>query len=415
MVAPKNDLSVDTVLHGADTQSQPIAARYKVMDESFALLGAGGLLLDKSGLVLECFGAVEMILERSRQALLSFDNIRSIDKIGPVADALFDRLNQGVASVVALDLDLTFSKQGAEPDNGIDRVDITLARQADSEDFILILQQKRGAFLKAEEKDRAGAARSMTGLATMLAHEIKNPLAGVRGGAQLCARYLPQEKTYLTDLIIREVDRIKDLLDDMDIYAVPPGESVQPVNIHAVLDHVSTLTLSEKGSGSVMIKHFYDPSLPPVAARFPALVQIFLNLVKNAVQVMEEARNLPVKNKTDGKSYIQDDADKDFILITTRYRHGLYSKNQNGASIRLPVEVIIADTGPGISDDLLPYIFDPFVSGRTAGTGLGLSLVVRLINELGGRVSANNREKGGAEFRIFLPHYDESPPTSDLV
>ncbi|MCG8695358.1 MAG: ATP-binding protein, partial [Minwuiales bacterium] len=218
--------------------------------------------------------------------------------------------------------------------------------------------------------------------AAMLAHEVKNPLSGIRGAAQLLEQNAPAEDRPLTHLIRDEADRICALVDRMEVFSDGGPVDRKPINIHLVLDRVRQLAQAGFGRHVRFIEH-YDPSLPPVHGNRDQLVQVFLNLVKNAAEAAPESGGE--------------------IRLSTAYRHGVRlaipgSKDR----VRLALEVSVADNGPGVPEDLRPYLFDPFVTTRAGGTGLGLALVAKIIGDHGGIVEADNARRG-AVFRAHLP------------
>jgi two-component system nitrogen regulation sensor histidine kinase GlnL len=233
------------------------------------------------------------------------------------------------------------------------------------------------------------SARSITAMSTMLAHEIKNPLSGVRGAAQLLEQTADGEDRQLTSLIIEECDRIVALIDRMEVFTGEPGvEDRSAVNIHEVLDRVLALGRTGFAKG-IRIKELYDPSLPPVYGYKDGLIQAFLNLVKNAAEAAGEGGE---------------------IVVTTSFVHGVHMASVDGESpTQLPLLVTVQDNGPGIPDDLRQTIFDPFVTTKPGGTGLGLPLVAKLIDDHGGVIDVDSRPQRTV-FRVMLPVTREAPP-----
>ncbi len=229
-----------------------------------------------------------------------------------------------------------------------------------------------------------GAARSVSAMSAMLAHEIKNPLSGIRGAAQLLEGTVDAADRELAELIREEADRIRALIDRMEMFGEKPVER-RGVNIHRVLEHVRRL--AQTGfAASVRISESYDPSLPPVWGNRDQLIQVFLNLVKNAAEALVEA-----------------DVSAPEITLTTAYQHGVRVALPGSTSrLDLPLLVTVRDNGPGIPDDLRNNIFDPFVTTRASGSGLGLPLVAKIVGDHGGLIELNTRP-GRTEFRVHLP------------
>ncbi len=227
-----------------------------------------------------------------------------------------------------------------------------------------------------------GGARSVAGLAITLAHEVKNPLSGIRGAAQLLEQSVAEEDRPLIRLICDETDRVCGLVDRMEQFADGQLIERRPVNIHQVLERVRRL--AESGfARQVRFVERYDPSLPEVDGDHDQLVQVFLNLVKNAAEAVPA---------TGGE-----------IIVATQYEHGLWVRVANSRErVELPITVEIEDNGPGVSRELLSDLFEPFVSTKRTGSGLGLALVAKIVGDHGGLVEFQNGSRG-ATFRVRLP------------
>jgi Signal transduction histidine kinase, nitrogen specific len=230
------------------------------------------------------------------------------------------------------------------------------------------------------------AARSVTAMAAMLAHEVKNPLSGIRGAAQLLESAASEDDRVLTRLIIDEADRIVALVDRMEVFSDKPTVERASINIHQVLEHVRRL--AENGfARHVRIVENYDPSLPPISGNRDELIQVFLNLVKNAAEA------------------VPDEGGE--IVIATAYQHGIrLAVPGSDARRHLPLVVSIQDNGPGIPEDLRSHMFDAFVTTKPSGTGLGLPLVAKIVGEHGGIVEFDSMPRRTL-FRVMLPMVQE--------
>ncbi len=259
---------------------------------------------------------------------------------------------------------------------------IQIAPVAGSDGMILILLEPRQI---ADRLNKAygvkSAARSAIGMAEMLAHEIKNPLAGITGAAQLLSMSLSEEDIELTDLIVAESRRIVALLDQVEQFGNLRPPERREVNIHDLLDRAQKS--AEVGFAAKMkLVEEYDPSLPPTWVDPDQLMQVFLNLLKNAAEAAGENGGT--------------------IRIRTFYDHGLRLRRADGSGTGLPLQVEIIDDGPGLPPEIAAQIFEPFVSGRENGTGLGLALVSKIIADHDGWISVDS-VPGMTKFRLSLP------------
>jgi two-component system nitrogen regulation sensor histidine kinase GlnL len=248
--------------------------------------------------------------------------------------------------------------------------------------LVLTLHERSMADKMDRQLTHRNAARSITAMAAMLAHEVKNPLSGIRGAAQLLEEDADAAGRELTQLICDETDRIVALVDRMEAFSGHAPIARDEVNIHEVLDRVRKIAQSGFAR-HVRLTENYDPSLPPVHGDRDLLLQVFLNLVKNAAEAAPGAGGE--------------------IVLATAYRHGLRLGLPGGDGRRhLPLMVSVVDNGGGIPDDLKAHLFDPFVTTKRNGTGLGLALVAKVIGDHGGVIEFDSQPRRTV-FRVFLP------------
>jgi two-component system nitrogen regulation sensor histidine kinase GlnL len=264
-------------------------------------------------------------------------------------------------------------------------VDVFVAAAGEADPQVVLMLQERTL---AEKIDRQlthrGAARSISALGSMLAHEIKNPLSGIRGAAQLLETSVDDADRTLTRLICEETDRIVKLVDRFEDFADGRPLEREAVNIHAVLEHVKRLAVSGFARHIRFIET-YDPSLPPVMGNRDQLIQVFLNLVKNAAEAIGP-------DAVDGE-----------IELTTAFRPGVrMTVPGTRERVSLPLEFCVRDNGPGVPEDLARHLFDPFVTTKQSGSGLGLALVAKIVGDHGGVVECDSLPRR-TTFRALMP------------
>ncbi|MEM7044599.1 MAG: ATP-binding protein [Pseudomonadota bacterium] len=261
-------------------------------------------------------------------------------------------------------------------------------------DVLVLLHPCSVAHRLNHQLGHRGRARSVAVLGATLAHEVKNPLSGIRGAAQLLEPEIRESERPLVRLICDETDRICTLVDQMEQFADLKPLTRGPVNIYEVLERVRRLAETGFAKRVRFVEH-YDPSLPEVDGDRDQLVQVFLNLIKNAAEAV------PAE---DGE-----------IILTTQYHHGLSIRVPNSRErVELPITVRIQDNGSGVSTDVAANIFEPFITTKHAGSGLGLPLVAKIVGDHGGILEFENLAKG-ALFRIHLPAYrgETKKPSAD--
>jgi two-component system nitrogen regulation sensor histidine kinase GlnL len=339
------------------------------------------IMISADGRIANANAAAESFFEASLP-LLRRHMLRELVPFGSPLLALIEQVRARGAAVNEYKVDL-----GTPRNPGERLVDLHVAPLPERADHVVVMLQERTI---ADKMDRQlthrGAARSVIALAAMLAHEIKNPLSGIRGAAQLLEQSVGDDDRSLTRLICEEADRIVKLVDRMEVFTDERPIEREPVNIHVVLEHVKRLTHSGFARHIKFLED-YDPSLPPVLANRDQLIQVFLNLMKNAAEAIGESAS-------DGE-----------ISLSTAFRPGVrLSLAGSKTRVSLPLEFCVKDNGPGVAEDLLPHLFDPFVTTKPSGSGLGLALAAKIIGDHGGIIECESQPRRTV-FRVLMPVY----------
>jgi two-component system nitrogen regulation sensor histidine kinase GlnL len=332
------------------------------------------MMLDKDDLIISSNAAAESFLNMSSKSLTG-QRIWEKVMIEAPLEGPFDRARENRSSLFVNDVFVGSGERAPMTCN------IQFAPLQGSDDVMIVMISPREiASRMNQHHSTEKAAKSAIGMAEMLAHEIKNPLAGITGAAQLLSMGLSSEDQEMTDLIVEESRRIVKLLEQVEQFGNLRPPLLKSVNIHDVLDRARQSASVGFGAHMLFVED-YDPSLPQTLADGDQLLQVFLNLLKNAAEA----------NKEGGT-----------IRLRSFYDTSLRVRRADGTQARLPLQIEIIDDGPGLPPAIADDIFEPFVSGKENGTGLGLALVSKLIGEGGGWISVDS-VPGRTVFRISLP------------
>ncbi|MCK0143583.1 ATP-binding protein [Aliiroseovarius sp. F20344] len=335
------------------------------------------LELDEAGLVSRVNGAAESFLNMSERRLAGKHPNVALG-LAQKLDDMLDRIRRTETALFVDGIDLRLA-DGSQREVSLHIAPLP-ATDAASVGTIVMMQSRSGSDALGQVQGPQSAARQAIGMAEMLAHEIKNPLAGIAGAAQLLSMSLTPEDQEMTDLIVVETRRVVALLEQVEHFGDLRPPVREPTNIHDLLDRARATARLGYASG-MTFSELYDPSLPDVLVDADQIQQVFLNLINNASEATHNKGN---------------------IEFRTFYDSGLRVPLKNGGQAHLPIQVEIVDNGPGLPLDIADNVFDPFVSGRENGTGLGLALVSKIVTDHGALISVNS-VPGRTAFRISLP------------
>jgi two-component system nitrogen regulation sensor histidine kinase GlnL len=339
-------------------------------------LTAAVLVLDDTGVVQQVNSSAEQLFESSALHLCG----TSLSELLPDDCPVWALVEQARADRTSV------SEYGVEldsPRTGNRTMNIQVSALAEQNRWVVLSMHEQSIALKiGNQLTHRGSARSVTAMAAILAHEVKNPLSGIRGAAQLLEQGCSTEDRTLTRLICEEADRIVALVDRMEVFSDKKPIERSGVNIHRVLEHVRRIAQAGFARHVRFVEN-YDPSLPAVFGNRDQLIQAFLNLVKNAAEAAPD----------EGGE----------IVLSTAFQHGVrLAVPGNDSRMHLPLAIGVQDNGRGIPEDLRPHLFDPFVTTKPTGSGLGLALVAKIIDDHGGLIEVDSQPRRTI-FRVMLP------------
>ncbi|WP_299030101.1 ATP-binding protein [uncultured Sulfitobacter sp.] len=344
----------------------------------WASLPVPAVLVGPDDLIVDINAAAEGFLNASAKAVCGMP-VWDVIAVDAPLEAAFARARASQTTLFVNDVDVGSGQRAPLQSQ------LQVAPMSEAEGvMILMISPRELAGRMTQNQSVKSSAKSAIGMAEMLAHEIKNPLAGITGAAQLLSMNLPKDDLELTDLIVAESRRIVKLLEQVEQFGNLTVPERAAVNLHDVLDRARRSALLGFGAHMRIIED-YDPSLPLAWGDKDQLLQVVLNLVKNASEAAGDAGGT--------------------IRLHSYYEHSFRLRRADGDGVLLPLQIEVIDDGPGLPENIAGDVFDPFVSGRENGTGLGLALVSKIVSEHDGWISVSSTP-GHTVFRISLPRAD---------
>lgn len=376
------------VAHGGASLGRAPDPALQLSTLAFALV-----LVDPDGRVAQVNNATETLLGTSAKLIVGQ---RFADLVTPLDKRVASLLDAGEAALVARHVRVQFGEH-EEP------VNLTMSVLADFPGWRVVTISQLGQ----EKSLREEEAPVSIGAPSILAHEIKNPLAAIKGGAQLIARKLDHKDKPLARMISDEVDRIARLVDRMQQLGSETPQEIAPCNPHEAI-RAALAIVRAAGSEGVEIVEEFDPSLPPVLANRDALIQVLINLLSNARDAALSARHSGGRARG---------GQPPCITIRTRYVSGqVFSATRSGRAVQLPIEICVCDNGAGVAPELRDCLFEPFVSSKPSGQGLGLALVRKLMRDMDGTISHDrDAQIGLTKFRLHLPKAPAQRPSAKVA
>lgn len=341
------------------------------------------LVIDPENRIANANVRAETLLNMARSAIVGSDVARTV-RIAEAEESRFDIWHSD-KPLAAYDIKVHAGR------TALTEVDLMVSPIPDHEGWRVVSIHAQSQAQRMANRRTAGGMRSAMGAAAILAHEIKNPLSGIRGAAQLLDDDADPGDRALTQLICNEVDRIAALIDRMQDFTTEKALVCQPENIYPLIDRAAQLASTGFGRRVRIVKR-YDPSLPFARVDSDALVQVMINLFKNAAEALDGVENPEIR-------------------VATAFRHGMsvLSRRAGGSAV-LPIEILVMDNGPGVPEHIRDHLFNPFITDKRDGQGLGLALVDKLVRDMDGFVEYVRDAEDGAQvqaqgttFRILLP------------